>query len=122
MDVRQMTFEGTAIGNLSSELVYMQREDDAHAIEARLMLDDEEFGLLEGTYLGSNQKNNLDATLTLTHLPLSLINGFVPDKIIGLEGFAEGELEVKGNADSPKINGELKVENAYLISKPYGIR
>ena len=122
MGIQNMTYEGSPIGNLSSELTYLMRDDGSHAVEARLMLDDEEFGLLEGTYLGGNQKNNLDATLTLTHLPLSLINGFVPDKIIGLEGFAEGELEVKGNADSPKINGELKVENAYLISKPYGIR
>ena len=50
MAILDMTYEGSPIGNLSTELVYLQKEGDAHAVEARLMLDDEEFGLLNGTY------------------------------------------------------------------------
>ena len=121
MAVTGMTYEGAHIGNLSTELVYLQKEDDAHAIEARLLLDDEEFGLLSGTYLNKGE-GLIDATFEMTHTPLSLVNGFVPDQIVGLDGYAEGSMTVKGTARHPDINGELYVDNAHLISIPYGIR
>ena len=125
MGVTDMAYEGAPIGNLSTELVYMQREDDAHAVEARLMLDDEEFGLLQGTYkpaAGEQETDDLDATFTMTRLPLSLVNGFIPDQMVGLEGYGEGELTIKGAPSKPDINGEIYVDSAYLVSHAYGVR
>ena len=125
MAVTDMTYEGAPIGNLSTELVYMQREDDAHAVEARLMLNDDEFGLLQGTYKTATEEQEtdiLDATFTMTRLPLSLINGFVPDQIIGLDGYGEGELTIQGTPSKPDINGEIYLDSAYLVSQPYGVR
>ena len=72
MSIRNMVYEGSPIGNLSTELVYMQREDDGHAIEARLLLDDEEFGLLQGNLTpGATKKSptNIDATFKMTRFP-----------------------------------------------------
>ena len=92
MAVQNMTYEKSPIGNISTEFVYMKKENDTHAVEARLMLDDEEFGLLSGAY---QNEGNIDATFTMTRMPLSLANGFVPDQLIG---------------------------SAYLVSVPYGIR
>ena len=128
MAVREMTFEGSPIGNLSTELVYMQREDEGHDIEARLMLDDEEFGLLRGSYYAATvsqqrkQAGRIDATFTMTRFPLSIANGFVPDQLIGLEGYGEGELTIKGTTDKPVVNGEVYLDSAYLVSLPYGVR
>ena len=119
MAVQEMTYEGSPIGNISTELVYLMKEDDTHAIEARLMLDDEEFGMLSGTYQGDG---NIDALFTMTRFPLSIANGFVPDQIVGLEGFGEGELTIKGTTTHPKVDGEIFVEDAFLISQPYGVR
>ena len=128
MEVHDMAYEGSQIGNLSTELVYMQREDDGHAVEARLMLDDKEFGLLRGSYYAAEEsqqtdkKPRIDATFTMTRFPLSIANGFVTDQIIGLEGYGEGELSIKGQLDKPDVNGEVYVDSAYLVSLPYGIR
>ena len=119
MAVQNMTFEGSPIGNISTELVYLMKEDDTHAIEARLMLDDEEFGLLNGTYKGDG---HIDALFTMTRFPLSVANGFVPDQLVGLEGFGEGELTIKGTTTHPQVDGEIYVEDAYLVSQPYGVR
>jgi hypothetical protein len=121
MAVQDMTYEGSPIGNISTELVYLMKEDNTHAIEARLMLDDEEFGMLSGTYQGEGE-GHIDALFTMTHFPLSIANGFVPDQIIGLEGFGEGELTIKGTTIHPQVNGEIYVQDAYLISQPYGVR
>ncbi len=121
MAVQQFTYEGSPIGNVSTELVYMMKEDNAHAIEARLMRDDEEFGLLNGTYRDEGE-GLIDAAFKMTHAPLSLVNGFIPDKIIGLEGYGDGSVDIHGSLVHPDVNGEVYVDSAYLISIPYSIR
>ncbi|MBO6032422.1 MAG: translocation/assembly module TamB domain-containing protein [Prevotella sp.] len=121
MAIQNMTYEGAPIGNISTELVYLMKEDDTHAIEGHLMLNDEEFGTLSGNYQNKDE-GNIDATFNMTRFPLSLVNGFITDQIVGLEGFAEGELAIKGTLKHPKVDGELYVEDAYLVSLPYGIR
>ena len=126
MAVQNMTYEGSPIGNISTEMVYLMKEGDGeqqstdtHAIEARLMLDDEEFGLLNGTYKGDG---HIDALFTMTRFPLSMANGFVPDQLVGLEGYGEGSVTIKGTTTHPEVNGEIYVEDAYLVSRPYGVR
>ena len=121
MGVMDMTYEGAPIGNLSTEMVYLQKEGNTHAVEARLMLNDEEFGLLKGSYYNGDQ-GVIDATFDMTRMPLSLVNGFVPDQIIGLDGYAEGSMTIRGTTAHPDINGEVYVDSAHLISIPYGIR
>ena len=119
MAVMGMTFEGASIGDLSTEMVYLQKDGDTHAIEARLMLNDEEFGLLKGSYY---REGLIDATFDMTRMPLSLVNGFVPDQIVGLDGYAEGSMTIRGTTTHPDVNGEIYVDDAHLISIPYGIR
>ena len=121
MAVHQFTYEGSPLGNISTEMVYMMKEDNAHAVEARLMRDDEEFGLLSGTYRDEGE-GQIDATFAMTRTPLSLINGFIPDKIIGLEGYGDGTLDIHGSLVHPDVNGEVYVDSAYLISVPYSVR
>ena len=121
MAIQEMTYEGAPIGNISTELVYLMKEDDTHAVEAHLMLNDEEFGTLSGNYQNKDE-GHIDATFNMTRLPMSLINGFITDQIVGLEGYAEGELTIKGTLKHPHVDGEVYVEDAYLVSQPYGIR
>ena len=121
MGVRNMTYERCPIGNISTEMVYLQKENDAHAIEARLMMDDDEIGLLTGTYYNEGE-GSLDATLQLEHLPLNIVNGFVPDQLCGLQGYGEGTLTIQGTLSRPEVNGEVYLSNSYLESVPYGVK
>ena len=121
MGVQNMTYERCPIGNISTELVYLQKENDAHAVEARLMMDDNEIGLLTGTYYNEGE-GSLDATLQLEHLPLNIVNGFVPDQLCGLQGYGEGTLTIKGALSRPEVNGEVYLSNSYLESIPYGVK
>lgn len=121
MGVRNMTYERCPIGNISTEMVYLQKENDAHAIEARLMMDDDEIGLLTGTYFNEGE-GSLDATLQLERLPLNIVNGFVPDQICGLQGYGEGELTIQGPLSRPEVNGEVYLSNSYMESVPYGVK
>ena len=125
MQIRNMTYEGCKMGNLSTEFVYMQREDDTHAVEGSLAQNGREVATFSGNYRNkkvTDGNEHIDGTLTLMRAPLDLLNGFIPDQIIGLEGYAEGEMSVEGSLSAPNVNGEIYVDSAFLISQPYGVR
>jgi len=121
MQVAGMAYEGSPMGNVATEFVYLQREDNTHAIEGVLMLDEQEVGALRGEYRDEGA-GMLNATLELTRTPLGLINGFIPDQLFGFEGYAEGEVSVKGSLARPDAQGELYLDSAFLVSQPYGVR
>ena len=120
MSINNLTFERYPMGNLSSEFVYIPKGDGTHYVDGVLFKDEAEVGTITGTY-NPKGKGDLDATLSLYHLPLSLANGFIPDQIIGFLGYAEGDLSVKGPLDKPQVNGQVDLDSCYLISEPYGM-
>ena len=85
------------------------------------MKDDNEIGLLTGTYYNKDNKR-IDARLLLERLPLSVVNGFIPDQLFGFHGYGEGELAIKGTLNAPKVDGEVYLDSSYLESIPYGVR
>ena len=121
MSVSDMTYETAPLGNLSTEFVYLQKEDDTHAVEAILMKDNIEVGSLRGTYRNEGD-GYLDAVFDMERLPLNIGNGFIPDLLFGFEGYAEGKVDVKGSLKRPQVDGEVFLDSAYLVSIPYGIR
>ena len=119
--VQNMRYENSMLGNISTELVYLEKGDDAHVIEARIMKDEEEVGLLSGTYY-NGEEGRMDATFSMQRFPLNMINGFIPGGLVGLEGFGEGKLALKGTLSHPQVDGEVYLDSSYLVSDIYGIR
>jgi hypothetical protein len=125
MMVQQLTYESCPMGNMSTEFVYLQREDDSHAVEGTMSQNGREIAAFNGSYhnkkvTGGHERVN--GMLTLMRTPLNLINGFIPDQLMGLEGYAEGDVSVAGSLSKPIVNGEILLDSAYLVSQPYGIR
>ena len=122
MEVKRLTYEGSPMGNISTEFVYLQRENETHALEGILYLDKKEIGGLRGQYRDQGD-GYLDATLKLTHLPLSILNGFVAsDQLFGFEGYTDGRMSVEGSLRYPKAEGAIYMDSVYLVSQPYGIK
>ena len=120
LSVDNLTLERSPMGNLSSEFVYIPKGDGTHYVDGLLYKDQDEVGTIVGTY-DPKGKGHLDATLSLNHMPLSLINGFIPDQIVGFQGYADGDLSVKGELSKPQVNGEVDLDSCYLVSEPYGV-
>lgn len=119
--VDKMTYEGCAMGNVSSEFVYMPKDDGSHYVDAMLFSNDEKVITLVGTYNPAG-KGVLDADMTLVRLPLSIVNGFIPQQLFGFEGDADGKMTVRGTLDNPQVNGELYLDSTYMVSVPYGVK
>ena len=121
MSIQKLAYENSPIGNISTELVYLQKSDSAHVVEARMMKDNIEIGLLTGTYYDVGA-GKMDMKFLMDHLPLNMINGFVPDQLFGLQGYGVGELDMRGPLDKLKVNGQVVLDSAYLESIPYGVK
>lgn len=120
LSVDGLAYEHSKIGDVGSEFVYMQREDGSHAVDGNLSLGGHEIGTIKGSYLNEGE-GYLDATATFDHMILNIANGLIPDQLFGLDGYADGELAVKGPLSAPVINGELYIDSGYVFSTPYGV-
>lgn len=121
LSVDSMTYERSRLGNLSTEFVYMPKSDGSHFVNGTLACNGDEVADIEGTYR-SEGDGYLDASLAFSHTPLRLLNGFMPDRIISLRGYADGTLTVKGPLMSPDANGELTLDSCRIYSPQYGVR
>ena len=117
--VNNMVYEGCHIGNLASQLTYIPKTDGSHYVNGLLLLDDKEIGTIEGSY--NFNTTAIDANMKLMQFPMAIANGFIPDQIVGLEGTADGTLTIAGTTRAPMVNGEVFLENASIISVPYGV-
>ena len=120
MDVKDLVYQHCPMGNVGTRLVYMPQSDGTHYVDAVILQDDEDVGSLTGTY-NSKGRGTLDAVFSMEKFPLDYINGFVPDRLIGLRGVGEGSLTLKGPLDALDINGEVYLDSAHIFSEPYGV-
>ncbi|MGM9714312.1 MAG: translocation/assembly module TamB domain-containing protein [Prevotella sp.] len=120
ISTRDLVYEGCPMGNISTEIVYMPQQDGSHHVDGILLKDGREVAAIVGTYRFGTI-DHIDAEVTLNDTPMDIINGFIPDQIIGFAGTGRGTLTVKGTVDAPVVNGEMYLGDAKLISLPYGV-
>ncbi len=118
---KNLTYQNCLLGNLGAQLVYLPQADDTHMVSGILTKNDEEVGALNGVYSNKGE-GSLDATFEMNRMPLDLVNGFVPNQIVGLKGTGEGSLTLKGPLSKLDINGEVFLDSSYLVSVPYGVQ
>ncbi len=118
LSIDDMAYEKNPMGDISTEFAYLQQDDSTHMVNATINCNEREIGVLDGTY---RTDGHLDAMFTMSRFPLSMANGFVPDNLLGLYGYAEGELSVKGQASKLIVDGSLKLDSTFVKSIPYGL-
>lgn len=121
ISVDKMTYEGCQMGDVRTEFVYIPQNDGSHYVDAVLFSQDRQVGTLVGTYHPAG-KGVLDADLKLEEMPMNIVNGFIPDRLFGFEGLADGEMKVRGALDKPQVDGEVYLDSVYMVSEPYGVR
>ena len=120
VNVENLTYSGCPMGNVGTEFTYMPKSGNAHYVDGIITKDGAEIGNLSGTYYNTG-KGVLDANLDMKRMPMDVLNGFIPDKLIGFKGYAEGDLTLKGSPTTPDVNGEVYLDSCYMYSEPYGV-
>ncbi len=120
LQIDNMVYEKCPMGDVGTEFTYMPKSDGSHYVDGFLTYEGEEVATVKGTYK-SEGAGYLDAEVGMEKLPLHFVNGFVPDQIIGLKGYGEGKLSMKGALSKLDVEGEVYLDSAYLVSVPYGV-
>lgn len=121
MSVDNMSYEGCLLGNVSTEFVYLPKDADTHHVNGRVMKDGIQVCSLDGTYYNRGE-GTIDASFDLSHCPLSLVNGFIPNQMCSLTGYVDGRMSIEGELSKPCVNGNISFDSAFIASDYYGFR
>ncbi|MCD8210245.1 MAG: translocation/assembly module TamB, partial [Prevotella sp.] len=120
LSIANMLYEGYSLGNLGLNFVYVPKEGDSHGVDGQLTRNGIKVAEITGKYF-SDGTNLLDAKLKMDRFPMALVNGFIPDRVVYLIGYGNGDMDVTGTLSSPKVDGDLVLDSCYLASALYGV-
>ncbi len=118
--VNEMTYEKVPMGDVGTEMVYMPMNDGSHFVDGRITQYEREIATVSGKYIPEGNEN-FDLEMALKRFPMDITNGLFPYHLLGLHGYAEGGLTVKGTTSRPKVDGELFLDSSYVESVPFGV-
>lgn len=117
--VNNMTFEGTAMGNIGINALYLPNEDGTHYVDGFITQNGNEIAVLNGTYY-DGEDATIDAHGQFAGVPLRWADPFL-DESMKLQGNLYGELEVGGLAKHPRIEGYVTTEDMHLLLPAYNV-
>lgn len=121
MTVRGMKYEGTGMGDIGMNLIYLPNADGSHCVDGIVTQNEHDIAYLNGKYWEKNQEGQIDATAELSRLPFSLANAFMPPGTIKMAGYALGNLGVKGAVSNPILTGIVTTDSLFITAGDYNI-
>ena len=116
--VDRLEYEQDPMGDWALSAVYLPRQSGVQSIDGFIMRNDQEIAALSGSYFPARHKeepDRIDASMSLSHLPLDIANTFVPDRMAILSGDLDGTMSVKGPADNPRLNGSVNLDSVNVF-------
>lgn len=109
-------YEGSPLGNWEFSGVYLPGDAKDHHVDGYIRRNGKEIAHLGGIYLPNEEgQGSLSADVVLEHFPLEVVNPFVPDKMVELNGDIDGTLAMKGDPSLPLLNGELSLDSVSVF-------
>ena len=113
-NIDNLIYEGGRVGELMFSTVYLPLADNTHQVDMHFFRDQNE--VMSATALYKMGKNDhLDGTLDVTHLPLDMVNPFIPDNMAALSGVLEGNMTIKGSSKAPEMNGYIEMDSTSMF-------
>ena len=119
-DVRvdDFVYEKSPMGNWEMSGVYLPGDNNDHHVDGYIMHNDHEITYLNGIYTSDEWgREDITGELELSHFPLTVINPFIPDKVVEFTGDVDGTLSMTGSPMKPVLNGALQLDSV-SISMP----
>ena len=114
--VDDFVYEGSQMGNWEMSGVYLPGDNNDHHVDGFVTHNGREITYLNGIYQADAfGHEDITGDLELSHFPLSVINPFIPDKMVEFTGDIDGTLSMTGNPMKPVLNGGLKLDSVNMI-------
>lgn len=118
-NIDNLIYEEGRVGELMFSTVYLPLADNTHQVDMHFFRDQNE--VLAATALYKMGKNDyLDGTLDVMHLPLEMVNPFIPDNMASLTGLLEGNMTITGSSKAPEVNGFIEMDSTSMFITALG--
>lgn len=121
LSITDGSYRGKSFGHLATALFYEPRNDRSHYITAEMSYKGAPALSIEGIY-SAGQEQPLKATVSLSELPLDMVNPFLKEAEMRLLGKLSGAVNVSGSFGEPKMVGSLSFQEALAELDRYSAR
>ncbi|GGJ94106.1 translocation/assembly module TamB domain-containing protein [Parabacteroides faecis] len=118
-NIDNLIYEGGRVGELMFSTVYLPQADNQHQVDMHFFRDQNEVMSATALYK-MGKEDHLDGTLDVTHLPLDMVNPFIPDNMTSLNGVLEGNMTIKGSSKAPEVNGYIEMDSTSMFVTAVG--
>lgn len=119
IDIDQLAFEGTPLGNIGLRASYLP-EERHHLFDATVKRNGNDVLRCSGVY-ADRDGGQFAGKAELLNFPLAMANGFMAGTDVSLEGGCNGILTLHGPTDKLMANGSVRFDSARVFSDVYGI-
>ena len=109
MNVDNLLYEGSRVGEMALNAVYLPLDATTSQIDVHLFRDRNQIGSLTTLYQGGAE-DYLDGSIDINDLPLEMFTAFIPDNMASLNGALQANLSISGNTKSAELNGFMKID------------
>ena len=115
VNLDDFVYEKSPMGNWAMSGVYLPGDSSRHHVDGYVQHNGHEIIYLNGLYQADDTgTENIIGELDLQHFPLTVINPFIPDKMVEFSGDIDGTLSVVGSPLKPVLNGGLKLDSVNM--------
>lgn len=114
--IDSLTYQHKPVGDVNLGLTWLPEGNNKHYLDTYLMLDDDQVVMASGSLKGDSL--NIDADVT--DFPLRVADVFMPDGVVNFLGKLQGNLQLRGVTDKPRINGEVKMDDVSVFAQQAG--
>ena len=117
---QDLAYENSPMGETVEVALTMEpEEEDIYNLVGTLRRNGQFVTTMGGDY--NTATGEMDLETILYRFPADMVNGFIPDHVVGMRGIMEGRFHLEGNTASPLINGTLKTDSVFLYSDMYAV-
>lgn len=120
--IDSLTYERQTVGDVGMGATWLPGGKGEHYLNTYFSVDNKEVLMADGMMRQQGENTFLDLNAMLEHLPLRMVNAFVPDQAASLTGNIDGELMVVGELTAPKLNGSLTMDSVSIFARQVGAR
>jgi hypothetical protein len=114
--INSFTYENKPVGDVNVGLTWLPEGTTKHYLDTYLMLDDEQVVMASGSLKGDSL--NIDADVD--DFPLRVADVFMPEGYVNFLGKLQGNLELRGVTEKPRVNGEIRMDDVSIRLKQAG--
>ena len=117
-DINRLAYSGKPLGDWTMSGVYLPMENSGHHVDGDITRNGNTLAEINGQYRSAasdEEKDKINAHMSLMRFPLELAGAFVPEEMARLKGYAGGEISVNGSSDTPIINGQLTTDSVNVF-------